>query len=346
MNKTPIQQALDLLGEQQALPAGSMTAVMNQIMDGEATPAQIGGLLMALKLNGETVGQITEAARVMRQRAIKVNVSKEHLIDTCGTGGDGVGIFNVSTAVAFIAAVAGCRVAKHGNRSVSSSTGSADVLEAAGFNLSLTADQVARCIAEHNIGFLFAPAHHGATKHAVGPRKELAVRTMFNLLGPLTNPADTPYQVMGIFARQWVRTAAEVLKELGSEHVMVVHSQDGMDEISLQAPTDVAELKDGKITEYSIQPEDFGITSQAVDTLVVNNAEESLALIKAALTGAPGPAADILALNAGAAIYVAGQSEDMVTGVKQAQAIMAAGTAWTLMNSLATKTQQLGQHNG
>jgi anthranilate phosphoribosyltransferase len=346
MNKTPIQQALDLLGEQQALPAGSMTAVMNQIMDGEATPAQIGGLLMALKLNGETVGQITEAARVMRERAIKVNVSKEHLIDTCGTGGDGVGIFNVSTAVAFIAAVAGCRVAKHGNRSVSSSTGSADVLEAAGFNLSLTADQVARCIAEHNIGFLFAPAHHGATKHAVGPRKELAVRTMFNLLGPLTNPADTPYQVMGIFARQWVRTAAEVLKELGSEHVMVVHSQDGMDEISLQAPTDVAELKDGKITEYSIQPEDFGITSQAVDTLVVNNAEESLVLIKAALTGAPGPAADILALNAGAAIYVAGQSEDMVTGVKQAQAIMAAGTAWTLMNSLATKTQQLGQHNG
>ena len=346
MNKTPIQQALDLLGEQQALPAGSMTAVMNQIMDGEATPAQIGGLLMALKLNGETVGQITEAARVMRERAIKVNVSKEHLIDTCGTGGDGVGIFNVSTAVAFIAAVAGCRVAKHGNRSVSSSTGSADVLEAAGFNLSLSADQVARCIAEHNIGFLFAPAHHGATKHAVGPRKELAVRTMFNLLGPLTNPADTPYQVMGIFARQWVRTAAEVLKELGSEHVMVVHSQDGMDEISLNAPTDVAELKAGEITEYSIQPEDFGIPSQSVDSLVVSNAAESLALIRAALTGEPGPAADILALNAGAAIYVAGKSPDMAAGVKQAQAIMAAGTAWTLMNSLATKTQQLGQHNG
>lgn len=346
MNKTPIQTALDLLGEQQALPAGSMTAVMNQIMDGEATPAQIGGLLMALKLNGETVGQITEAARVMRERAIKVEVSKDHLIDTCGTGGDGVGIFNVSTAVAFIAAVAGCRVAKHGNRSVSSSTGSADVLEAAGFDLTLNAEQVARCIEAHNIGFLFAPAHHGATKHAVGPRKELAVRTMFNLLGPLTNPADTPYQVMGIFARQWVRTAAEVLKELGSEHVMVVHSQDGMDEISLNAPTDVAELREGTIKEYSIRPEDFGIRAQPVDTLVVNNAAESLALIKAALSGEPGPAADILALNAGAAIYVAGQAGDMAAGVSRAQDIMASGKAWELMTTLADFTQQLGQSNG
>jgi anthranilate phosphoribosyltransferase len=345
MNKTPIQTALDLLGERQALPPGSMTAVMNQIMDGEATPAQIGGLLMALKLNGENVGEITEAARVMRDRAIKVDVSKEHLIDTCGTGGDGVGIFNVSTAVAFIAAVAGCRVAKHGNRSVSSSTGSADVLEAAGFDLTLNASQVAQCIEQFNIGFLFAPAHHGATKYAVGPRKELAVRTMFNLLGPLTNPADTPYQIMGIFAKQWVRTAADVLKELGSEHVMVVHSQDGMDEISLNAPTDVAELKNNQITEYSLQPEDFGIRRQAVDSLVVSNAEQSLALIKGALTGESGPAADILALNAGAAIYVAGRSADMAAGVRQAQQIMASGEAWQLIESLAAYTRQLGQVN-
>ncbi len=339
MNKNPIQIALDLLGEQQQLPVGGMTDVMHQIMNGDATPAQIGGLLMALKLNGESVEVITEAAKVMRERAIKVEVEKTHLIDTCGTGGDGVGIFNVSTAVAFIAAAAGCRVAKHGNRSVSSSTGSADVLEAAGFNLNLNAVQVAQCIGKFNIGFLFAPAHHGATKYAVGPRKELGVRTMFNLLGPLTNPADTPYQVMGIFAKQWVRTAAEVLKELGSEHVMVVHSQDGMDEISLAAPTDIAELKTGQIIEYTISPEDYGLKRQAIDTLVVDNAAESLALIEQALTGQPGPAADILALNAGAAIYVAGRSENMQQGVLKAQAIMEQGTAWQLIQNLSIFTR-------
>lgn len=341
MNKTPIQEILDLLGDRQPVPAGSMTAVMNQIMDGEATPAQIGGLLMALKLNGESVEQITEAAKVMRERAIKVQVDKSHLIDTCGTGGDGVGIFNVSTAVAFIAAAAGCRVAKHGNRSVSSSTGSADVLEAAGFNLGLGAEQVADCINRFNIGFLFAPAHHGATKFAVAPRKELAVRTMFNLLGPLTNPADTPFQVMGIFAKQWVKTAAEVLKELGSEHVMVVHSHDGMDEISLAAPTDVAELKSGQIKEYTIKPEDFGIQQQSIDALVVADAAQSLTLIEQALTGQAGAAADILALNAGAAIHVAGQASTMQAGVTMAQQIMQQGTAWTLLKELAAYTQTL-----
>ena len=339
MNKTPIQTALDLLGEKQLMPSGSMTAVMHQIMDGEATPAQIGGLLMALKLNGETVEIITEAAKVMRERAIKVTVDKDYLIDTCGTGGDGVGIFNVSTAVAFIAAAAGCRVAKHGNRSVSSSTGSADVLEAAGFSLNLNAQQVAACIEKFSIGFLFAPAHHGATKYAIGPRKELAIRTMFNFLGPLTNPADTPFQVMGIFAKQWVRTAAEVLKELGSEHVMVVHSQDGMDEISLAAATDVAELKAGVINEYSIRPEDFGIKQQPINSLLVADANESLQLIKTALNGQAGPAADILALNAGAAIYVAGQSKDMKTGVLKAQQIMQQGKAWQLIQQLAQFTQ-------
>lgn len=343
MNKTPIQVALDQLGENLVLPSGSMTAVMNQIMDGQATPAQIGGLLMALKLNGETVELITEAAKVMRERAIKVHVEQDYLVDTCGTGGDGIGIFNVSTAVAFIAAAAGCRVAKHGNRSVSSTTGSADVLEAAGLNLVLSAEQVAECIEKFNIGFLFAPAHHGATKYAVGPRKELAVRTMFNLLGPLTNPANTPFQVMGIFAKQWVRTAADVLKELGSEHVMVVHSQDGMDEISLAAATDVAELKQGQISEYSIQPEDFGIQRQSIDSLVVENATESLELIKSALTGQLGPAADILALNAGAAIYVAGRAADMQSGVKTAQQIMQTGEAWQLLQNLAKYTQTLNQ---
>jgi len=341
MNKTPIQNALDILGEKQLLPSGSMTAVMNQIMDGSATPAQIGGLLMALKLNGETVEHITEAAIVMRERAVKVNVDKTHLIDTCGTGGDGVGIFNVSTAVAFIAAAAGCRVAKHGNRSVSSTTGSADVLEVAGLNLALNAQQVAGCIEKFNIGFLFAPAHHGATKYAVAPRKELAVRTMFNLLGPLTNPADTPYQVMGIFAKQWVRTAAEVLQKLGAKHVMVVHSQDGMDEISLAAPTDVAELKNGSINEFVINPEAYGISQQSIESLVVENASQSLELIQQALSGKTGPAADILALNAGAAIYVAGRSTDMNQGVQMAKQIMQKGTAWDLLQNLAQYTQSI-----
>lgn len=339
--KTPIQKALDLLGEQQALPSGSMTAVMNQIMDGEATPAQIGGLLMALKLNGETIEHITEAAKVMRERATQVNVDTDHLIDTCGTGGDGMSLFNVSTAAAFIAAAAGCRVAKHGNRSVSSSTGSADVLEAAGLNLALNAEQVADCIDQFNIGFLFAPAHHGATKYAVGPRKELAVRTMFNLLGPLTNPAGTPYQVMGIFDKRWVRTAAEVLKELGSEHVMVVHSADGMDEISLNAETHVAELKDGIITEYDITPEQFGIKRHDMKNLTVSDAKESLFLIQAALAGEKGSAYDILALNAGAAIYVAGKAKDLSDGIAQAQNIMDSGQALTLLNDLSQYTQEL-----
>ncbi len=339
--KTPIQTALDLLGEQQLLPSGTIKAVMNQIMDGEATQAQIGGLLMALKINGETIEHITEAATVMRQRATQVKVSPEHLIDTCGTGGDGMGLFNVSTAGAFIAAEAGCRVAKHGNRSVSSSTGSADVLEAAGLNLNLNADQVAACIDQFNIGFLFAPAHHGATKHAVGPRKELAVRTMFNLLGPLTNPANTPYQVMGIFDKKWVRTAAEVLKALGSEHVMVVHSADGMDEISLNAPTHVAELQYGEIAEYDITPEQFGFQRNDMQSLVVNNAHESLELIEQALSGQSGPAFDILALNAGAAIYVAGKANNLEKGIEQAKAIMESGAALKRMKQLATHSQEV-----
>ncbi|WP_154222261.1 anthranilate phosphoribosyltransferase [Marinicella rhabdoformis] len=339
--KTAIQIALDLLGDKQPLPQGSMTDVMNQIMDGDATPAQIGGLLMALKLNGETVEHITEAAKVMRERATKVAVSTDHLIDTCGTGGDGMSLFNVSTAAAFIAAAAGCRVAKHGNRSVSSSTGSADVLEAAGLNLALNAEQVADCIDQFNIGFLFAPAHHGATKYAVGPRKELAVRTMFNLLGPLTNPANTPYQVMGIFDKRWVRTAAEVLKELGAKHVMVVHSADGMDEISLNAETFVAELKDGKIREYSITPEQFGFDRHDMSNLTVKDAKESLALIQDALSGKTGSAYDILALNAGAAIYVAGKAADLSAGITQAKAMMDNKSALNLLNQLSQHTQKV-----
>lgn len=337
--KTAIQNALEQLGNQQPLPAGTISKVMHQIMDGDATAAQIGGLLMALKISGETVEQISEAAEVMRERAIKVKVSDQHLIDTCGTGGDGIGTFNVSTAAAFIAAAAGCRVAKHGNRSISSSTGSADVLEAAGVNLELTPEQVAACIEQFNIGFLFAPAHHGATKHAVMPRKELAVRTFFNLLGPLTNPAQAPRQVMGIFDQKWLLTAAQVLQKLGSKHVMVVHSADGMDEISLNAETAIAELKNGKITEYSITPEQFGFTRNDMQSLLVENAAQSLNIIEQTLQGKKGPAHDILALNAGAAIYVADKAPDLASGIETAKHIMTTGKAYQLLVKLAKYTQ-------
>lgn len=335
---TAIQKALGFLGSKEPLPGGLMHQVMNQIMDGEATQAQIGALLMASKINGDSVQTISEAASVMRERAIKVKTKGDYVVDTCGTGGDGLGLFNVSTASAFVAAAAGCCVAKHGNRSVSSTTGSADVLEAAGVNLGLDVNQVEHCIDHCGIGFLFAPAHHAATKYAVGPRKEIGLRTFFNLLGPLTNPAEAPNQVMGVFAKDWMLKTAEVLKLLGSRHVMVVHSKDGMDEISLSAPTHVTELKDGKISEYDICPEDFGISTQPVDSLVVNNADESLGLIKQAFSSGTGAAADIVALNAGAAIYVSGKVENMQAGVDSARKILQSQAALNKLEQLIEYT--------
>jgi len=336
---TAIQKALKLSGNQQNLPKGLMKDVMNQIMDGEATPAQIGALLMASKINGDTVQTITEAAYVMRQRATKIKTYEDFVVDTCGTGGDGVGLFNVSTGAAIIAAAAGCCVAKHGNRSVSSTTGSADVLEAAGVNLNLNASQVEDCLKQCGIGFLFAPAHHAATKYAVAPRKELGLRTFFNLLGPLTNPAEAPNQIMGVFAKDWMMKTAEVLKKLGSRHVMVVHSYDGMDEISLSAPTYVVELKDNKISEFTIEPEEFGIKTQKVNDLVVKNSQQSLDLINNAFATGDGPAADILALNAGAAIYVSGKVDSMNDGVKMAQSLLSSTAVKNKFNDLITITQ-------
>jgi anthranilate phosphoribosyltransferase len=336
---TPIQQALTLLGDQKLLPNQCMTQVMNQIMDGAATPAQIGALLMASKINGDTVQTITEAATVMRERATKVHLKHDFIVDTCGTGGDGVGLFNVSTGAAIIAAAAGCCVAKHGNRSVSSTTGSADVLEVAGVNLNLNSKQVEECVNQCGIGFLFAPAHHAATRYAVAPRKEIGLRTFFNLLGPLTNPADAPNQIMGVFAKDWMKKTALVLKKLGSRHVMVVHSSDGLDEISIAAPTYVQELKDGKISKYTIKPEDFGIDTQSLDSLIVNSADESLVLINKALQTGQGVAADILALNAGAAIYVSGKTESMVQGVKMAQIALKSQTAAKKLKQLISITQ-------
>jgi len=340
-----MKTALSTVVAQKNLTEEQMADVMEIIMTGQATDAQIGGFLVALRMKGETIDEITGAARVMRKLATGVSVKGDNLVDTCGTGGDGANIFNVSTASAFVVAAAGGQVAKHGNRSVSSSTGSADVLEAAGVNLSLTAQQVARAVEELGVGFMFAPAHHSAMKHAIGPRKELAMRTIFNMLGPLTNPAGVPNQVLGVFDRALCRPLAEVLGRLGSKHVLVVHAQDGLDEISLGSESHVAELKEGAVTEYTVKPEDFGISTQSLDGLAVDSAEQSLALIKDALgkreTDNGKKAADMIALNAGAAIYAANLASSFKQGVEMAEDAISTGLALEKMNDLAAFTRAL-----
>ncbi len=330
--------AIQLVLDGKNLNTEQMTDTMRLIMTGHATDAQIGGFLVGLRMKGETVEEITAAAKVMRELSVKVEVNKEHLVDTCGTGGDSSGTFNISTATAFVVAAAGARVAKHGNRSVSSKSGSADVLEAAGVNLDLTPEQVAECIDEIGIGFLFAQKHHGAMKHAIGARKEMAVRTIFNLLGPLTNPADAPFQVLGVFSKDWIRPIAEVLKELGSQHVMVVSAADGLDEISIASATHVAELRDGSIFEYDIKPEDFGISTGTLDDIRVETAEESLNIIHDALSGEGGNAKNIIALNAGAALYVSGIEKSLQSGIDKALEIMDSGEAKKKLLDLVNKS--------
>jgi len=335
-----IQQALAAVVANQDITQDDMVLVMRQIMTGEATPAQIGGFLVALRMKGETVEEITAAAQVMRELATSVQIDAEHLVDTCGTGGDGANLFNVSTASAFVVAACGASVAKHGNRSVSSSTGSADVLEAAGVRLDLTPEQVARCVQEVGVGFMFAPAHHSAMKHAIGPRKELAMRTIFNMLGPMTNPAGVKRQVIGVFDRALCRPMAEVLNKLGSEHVLVVHASDGLDELTLSGVSYVAELKNGSVSEYEVTPESLGLTSATLDGLSVNSAEESLALIQDALGKRSGEAAhkaaDIIALNAGAAVYVSGVSSTLKEGVRMAEDAIGSGLAKAKIQELAS----------
>ena len=296
-------------------------------MTGQATPSQIGGFLIGLRMKGETVDEVTAAASVMRELSTKVKVSGNHLVDTCGTGGDASGSFNISTASAIVAAAAGATVAKHGNRSVSSKSGSADVLETAGVNLELTPEQVAECIDKVGVGFLFAVKHHGAMKHAIGPRKEMGVRTIFNVLGPLTNPASAPNQVIGVFSRDWVEPLAQVLKQLGSEHVMIVHAQDGMDEISIGSATYVAELKDGEIKTYQIQPEDFAMQRADLSEIRAADSAASLNIIQDVFDNAQGPAKDIVCLNAGAAIYVSGVADSLTSGIEKAKAVIASGEA-------------------
>ncbi|MBC8519759.1 MAG: anthranilate phosphoribosyltransferase [Gammaproteobacteria bacterium] len=335
-----IQAAIQAVIDGRNLSREEMQSVMQAIMTGEATQAQIGGFLVGLRMKGETVDEISAAASVMRELATPVAVSGDYMVDTAGTGGDGAKTFNISTASTFVIAAAGGQVAKHGNRSISSSSGSADLLEEAGVRLDLSPDQVANCINEIGVGFMFAPMHHSAMKHAIGPRKEMAVRTVFNLLGPLTNPAGAPNQVIGVFDAAWVEPLAQVLKQLGSRHVMVVHGSDGLDEITINGATEVAELKDGEVSTYTITPDQFDMDSSPLESLSVKNASESLAVVQSVLDGESGAASDIVALNAGAAIYVAGLAGSLEDGVKQAQQVIASGEARAKLDGLVSCSQQ------
>ncbi|UVW35047.1 anthranilate phosphoribosyltransferase [SAR92 clade bacterium H455] len=338
-----IKQALEIVVLGTNLSAPEMRDVMRQIMTGNASDAQIGAFLIALRMKGESIDEIAGAVEVMRELATGVKVSGEGLVDIVGTGGDESNLFNVSTAATFVVAAAGGSVAKHGNRSVSSNSGAADVLEAAGVNLNLSPEQVALCVQELGVGFMFAPAHHSAMKHAIGPRRELGLRTIFNILGPMTNPAGVTRQLIGVYDQALCKPMAEVLGRLGAEHIMVVHSADGLDEISIATETAVAEYREGVIREYSIAPEDFMIERQSLDGLSVDNAEQSLELIKDALgkqaTANGTKAADLIALNAGAALYVAGCAGSIKEGVAMAQDAIGAGLARAKLTDLATFTQ-------
>ena len=333
-----IQAAIKSAIALQDLSQQDMTAVMTQIMSGECTPAQIGGFLVGMRMKGETVDEITAAAMVMRGLSTRVNVNLDHLVDTCGTGGDASGSFNISTASAIVTAAAGAHVAKHGNRSVSGATGSADVLEAAGVNLNITPEQVADCISQVGVGFMFAQKHHSAMRHAIGPRKEMATRTIFNVLGPLTNPASAPNQVIGVFDKALVGPIAHVLAQLGSRHVMVAHSDDGMDEVSVSAVTHIAELKDGEVKTYSVSPSDFGLEMTDIAALKVDTVAQSLAVIQSVLANTSGPARDIVCVNAGAAIYVSGIVDDWKAGVQMAQSVIASGKAANVLKELVKKS--------
>jgi len=334
-----IAQSLEILLANQNLASEDMREIMRIIMTGLATPAQIGAFLVALRAKGETVDEVAAAAQVLREMATKIAVSGEHLIDTCGTGGDGAQTFNISTAAAFVVAAAGGKVAKHGSRSVSSSCGSADVLEAAGVKISLNPEQVQACIAKTGIGFLFAQRHHDAMKFAAGPRKEIGIRTLFNLLGPLSNPANAPNQLLGVYSKRWVEPMAQVLQMLGSQHVLVVNGEDGLDEISIAAPTFVAELKDGVISTYTITPEQFGFRCASLVSLGVASVQESLEIILSVLEGCPGAAAEIVALNAGAAIYAASLAGSLGAGVREAQRILATGAGKQKLDELVAVSQ-------
>jgi anthranilate phosphoribosyltransferase len=337
------QAALERIIEHREIFHEEMLALMRQIMSGEVSPVLIAAIIAGLRVKKETIGEIAAAAQVMREFATKVPVPQEAtLVDTCGTGGDGAQSFNISTGAAFVAAAAGAKVAKHGGRSVSSRSGSADVLEAFGANINLKPDQVARSITEVGVGFMFAPNHHGAMKHAAPVRKELGVRTLFNILGPLTNPAGAKNQLMGVFHPDLVGIQARVLQRLGSRHAMIVHGLESLDEISVAGPTMVGELKNGQVNEYLIKPEDFGMSAHEASRIRVDSPEQSKGMILAALANEEGAARDVVALNAGASIYVAGAADSHAAGVQRALDVMASGAARAKLDEFVAFTRQFG----
>ena len=311
-------------------------------MRGEVSPVMISAIVIGLRVKRESIGEISAAAEVMRELATRVEVeNRQNLVDTCGTGGDSSHTFNISTAAAFVAAAAGARVAKHGGRSVSSKSGSADVLESLGVNLNQTPQQVAQGISQIGVGFMFAPNYHSAMKYAAPVRRELGVRTLFNILGPLTNPAGAENQVIGVFNAELVGTIARVLQQLGSHHVMVVHGEDGLDEITIAGKTRIGELKNGEVSEYTIRPEDFGMKVSAIETIQVENSEQSRAVLQSVLDNQPGPALDIVLLNAGAAIYVSGVAGTLQEGVERARAAVESGAAKEKLRQLVEITHQV-----
>jgi len=338
-----IKIAIRQLTQRQDLQTEDMTALMRGIMTGQMTDAQIAAFLVALQLKGVCESELLGAVTVMRELVTKVDIAdKRNLVDTCGTGGSGTDTFNISTASAMVAACAGARVAKHGNRGATSKSGSADLLEAAGVKLTLEPAAVARCIETLGVGFMFAPGHHSAMKHVIGPRREIGVRTLFNLLGPLTNPASAPNQLLGVYAASWIPLMLSVLKALGSEHVLIVAADDGLDEISISSTTQVGELKNGSIRQYTLCPEDFGIERRnGFAMLQIATPLESLTMVRNALTGRNAAAADIVALNAGAAIYAANVVEDMAAGVQRAREILRSGDALRKLEALAAFSQSL-----
>ncbi len=330
------KDALNTLLARNDLSREQMLTVMTGIMTGETTPIQTAGIVTALRAKGETVTELAAAAEVMRGLSARVDASAlDHVVDTCGTGGDGMHTFNISTTAAFVTAAAGAHVAKHGGRSVSSTTGSADVIEVMWSSVTYsTPENVAESLRKFGLGFMFAPNHHAAMRHSAPVRKELGVRTLFNLLGPLTNPAGAPNQLLGVFSPHLTGTLAGVLHKLGSRHALVVHGTDGLDEITLSGPTHVAELKDGKINEYLLDPRDLGLTPAPLNSILVKNALESRELLEMVLDNRPGPALEIVVLNAGAAIYVAGLARRLQEGIEIARSVIAAGLARQRLNAL------------
>lgn len=334
-----VKEALQKLFDHQDLTNEQMSSVMMEIMTGKCSDAQIGAFLAALRMKGETIEEVAGAVSVMRSLAAGVNLKDQTAIDIVGTGGDVSSTFNISTCCALVASAAGVTIAKHGNRSVSSKSGAADFLEGVGVDINLQPEQVAHCIETVGIGFMFAQKHYSAMKYAAGPRREMGVRTLFNLLGPMTNPAGVRNQLLGVFDPQWVRPIAEVLKKLGSSHVMVVHGHSGMDEISLSGPTQVSELKNGEINDYEIDPGDYGFELQPLSAIQVDGVEESMQTIKDVLAAKPGPALDIVALNSGAAIYIGGKADTIAGGIEIAKQVLADGRAAKKLQALIEASQ-------